>query len=212
MKRVLLTMLASYGAAFVMHAPRHVCANPMVAAPVMSLPLPLLATLDTANLAAASDSADDVATVLQKFQDSHAVLISIVTVIATRYVIYEARQRIEKPVMDKVTTKTVEALTPDSEQISPGQWAKLGLCVALDLAGDASAALPFVGEFTDAAYAPLEGALLVALFKSNLLAGFGFLEEILPFTDVVPTFSIGWALQNLWPTTPLAKGLGVTKE
>ena len=34
-----------------------------------------------------------------------------------------------------------------------------------------------------------------------------FLEEILPFTDVVPTFTISWCLKNLWPTTRLAKRL-----
>ena len=43
------------------------------------------------------------------------------------------------------------------------------------------------------------------------MSGFGFLEEILPFTDVVPTFCIGWCLQNLWPTTPMARRLGISK-
>jgi hypothetical protein len=83
----------------------------------------------------------------------------------------------------------------------------LALCVALDLAGDASELVPVLGEFTDIAYAPVEAALLQFLFKSNFISGFGFLEEILPFTDVVPTFSISWCLKNLWPTTPLARRL-----
>jgi hypothetical protein len=78
-----------------------------------------------------------------------------------------------------------------------------------DLAGDASELVPFLGEFTDVVYAPVEAALLVGLFKSNLIGGLGFIEEILPFTDVVPTFCIGWCLQNLWPTTPLARKLGI---
>ena len=44
-------------------------------------------------------------------------------------------------------------------------------------------------------------------FNSNALAGLGFVEEILPFTDVIPTFTISWCLATLWPTTPLARKL-----
>ena len=94
-----------------------------------------------------------------------------------------------------------------SERIEAGAWAKLALCVVLDLAGDASELIPFLGEFTDLGFAPVEAALIKALFQSNALAGIGFVEEILPFTDVVPTFTISWALQNVWPTTPLARKL-----
>ena len=170
-----------------------------------SEPSLLLTAADTVEAGSLADT-------LHKFQDSHAFLISIVVAIATRYIIGDVRRVVEKPVMDKVTEKAEEQLTPDTEEISAGAWAKLALCVTLDTVGDASAALPGLGELTDVAYAPLEGALIFALFKSQLLGGIGFLEEILPFTDVIPTFCIGWCLQNLWPTTPLAKGLGVTKE
>lgn len=40
-----------------------------------------------------------------------------------------------------------------------------------------------------------------------MIAGFGFLEEILPFTDVIPTFKLSWCLANLWPTTQLIQRL-----
>ena len=36
---------------------------------------------------------------------------------------------------------------------------------------------------------------------------FGFAEEILPFTDIIPTFTISWCLATLWPTTALARRL-----
>ena len=49
--------------------------------------------------------------------------------------------------------------------------------------------------------------MLKALFQSNTIAAFGFVEEILPFTDVIPTFTLSWCLATLWPTTPLAKRL-----
>ena len=108
---------------------------------------------------------------------------------------------------DLVSARVTEEMTPDTERLDAGQWAKLALCVALDLAGDASELVPVLGEFTDLGFAPVEAALIKALFNSNALAGIGFVEEILPFTDVVPTFTISWCLKNLWPTTPLARRL-----
>ena len=144
---------------------------------------------------------------LQAFQDSHAFIIGIIVAILSRALINEARYRIEKPVMDELGERAKSNLTPDTERIGGGQWSQLALCVALDLAGDASELIPFLGEFTDLAYAPVEAALLKGLFKSNLIAGFGFVEEILPFTDLVPTFTLSWCLSTLWPTTPLAKKL-----
>lgn len=146
---------------------------------------------------------------LEAFQQSHAFLISIMLAIATRLVILEIRRQVEKPVMDKLGEAAKEQLTPDTEQIGPVAWAQLVGCIALDLAGDASELIPFLGEFTDVAYAPVEAGLLYALFKSPLLGGLGFVEEILPFTDVVPTFCIGWCLQHLWPTTPVAQKMGI---
>ena len=45
--------------------------------------------------------------------------------------------------------------------------------------------------------------------RSPLLSGLGFIEEVLPFTDAVPTFCIGWCLQHLWPTTPVAQKMRI---
>ena len=146
------------------------------------------------------------------FQDSHAVLLSFIAFIIYRAVIQEARMRIEKPIMDEAGRRVAENLTPDTKKLDGEAYAKLAGCILLDLAGDASELVPFLGEFTDVAFAPAEAAIIFAIFKSPLLSGIGFVEEILPFTDVVPTFCIGWCLQNLWPTTPAAKALGIKKE
>ena len=151
----------------------------------------------------------DIAQTLENFQQSHAFLISILVAILTRYIISEIRARVEKPVMDQAAQKMTEGLTPDTEQIQVGAWAQLVVCILMDLAGDASELIPILGEFTDVAFAPIEAAALFALFKSPLIGGLGFVEEILPFTDVVPTFTISWCLQNVWPTTPFAQKLGI---
>ena len=67
-------------------------------------------------------------------------------------------------------------MTPDADQIDFVQWAKLAACIGLDLAGDASELIPFLGEFTDVAFAPVEAALVFSLFKSPLLSGIGFVS------------------------------------
>ena len=150
----------------------------------------------------------DFASDFTSFQDSHAILISILLAIVYRIVIREVRYKFEKPVMDELGNKVKKSLTPDQDSIDWGTAApKLIGCILLDLAGDASELIPVLGEFTDVAYAPIEAGLLKALFQSNLIAGFGFVEEILPFTDIIPTFTLSWCLSTLWPTTPIAKKL-----
>jgi len=39
-------------------------------------------------------------------------------------------------------------------------------------------------------YAPLETFLLSQLFQSTAVSGIGFVEEALPFTDVLPTATL----------------------
>jgi len=62
-----------------------------------------------------------------------------------------------------------------------------------------SIALDVIGMFTffpiDLAWAPIAGLLLVKMYKGTKgkVAGIiGFLEEIIPFSDVIPTFTIMW--------------------
>ncbi|MCK6609254.1 MAG: hypothetical protein L6Q46_13290, partial [Flavobacterium sp.] len=48
---------------------------------------------------------------------------------------------------------------------------------------------------TDLFWAPISAILLIVMFKGTAgkLAGvFGFIEELLPFVDVIPTFTITW--------------------
>ena len=54
---------------------------------------------------------------------------------------------------------------------------------------------PVFGEVTDIFWAPISAILLMVMFKGTAgkLAGvFGFIEELLPFVDVIPTFTITW--------------------
>lgn len=75
----------------------------------------------------------------------------------------------------------------------------LGLCILLDAIGMLTFTIPGVGEFGDILWAPLSAIIFFKIFggKMGLFGGaFSFLEEILPFTDIIPTFSISWYLKK----------------
>lgn len=75
----------------------------------------------------------------------------------------------------------------------------LALCIGLDLIGMASFSIPFIGEFSDIIWAPLSAVIYFSLFggKIGLIGGaFSFLEELLPFTDILPTFTLSWLIRK----------------
>ena len=81
---------------------------------------------------------------------------------------------------------------------SKQQPPSLAVCLLLDFIGYASFSLPFLGEITDILWAPVSGMLFYKMFGGKigvLGGGFAFLEELLPFTDFIPTFSIAWAIK-----------------
>lgn len=69
----------------------------------------------------------------------------------------------------------------------------------MDLLGMANYVIPFFGEFEDIPWAPISGFVFYKLFggKFGLFGGvFDFLEEILPFTDFIPSFTIAWFIRK----------------
>ena len=71
----------------------------------------------------------------------------------------------------------------------------LVLSLLFDFIGMVSYFVPVFAEVTDLVWAPISGILLVVMFKGTAgkLAGvFGFIEELLPFVDVIPTFTLTW--------------------
>jgi hypothetical protein len=74
----------------------------------------------------------------------------------------------------------------------------LAACILLDIIGYASFSLPILGEFSDLVWAPVSAFLFYKLFGGKMGffgGGFNFLEELLPFTDFIPTFTIAWAMR-----------------
>lgn len=75
----------------------------------------------------------------------------------------------------------------------------IGICILMDLVGMLSYALPAIGETFDLVWAPISGLVFYKLFGGRLgiIGGvLDFLEEILPFTDVIPSFTIAWFIRK----------------
>lgn len=70
---------------------------------------------------------------------------------------------------------------------------KLALCLLLDAVGCISFTLPLIGEFSDIIWAPIAAIISYKMFgekRGKYTALTTFSEEILPFTDIIPSFTI----------------------
>ena len=68
-------------------------------------------------------------------------------------------------------------------------------CVLMDMIGYATYAIPLFGELADIIWAPFSAAIFYASFGGwkGALGGFGnLIEELLPGTDIIPSFTIMW--------------------
>ena len=75
----------------------------------------------------------------------------------------------------------------------------IALCIILDLIGMASYLIPALGEFSDVIWAPISGYLFFKLFggRFGVIGGvLNFLEEIIPYTDIIPSFTIAWFIKK----------------
>lgn len=84
------------------------------------------------------------------------------------------------------------------------KYKRLIKCVILDAIGMASYAIPVI----DLIWAPVAAAISFRMFgerKGKYTAFFTFIEEILPATDIIPSFTIFWFLFDFL-------GLGKQKE
>jgi len=80
------------------------------------------------------------------------------------------------------------------------QQPSLIFCVLMDLLGYATYAVPLLGEIGDVFWAPISSIIFFATFGGwkGVLGGFGnFVEELLPGTDFIPSFTIMWVIQNM---------------
>jgi hypothetical protein len=71
----------------------------------------------------------------------------------------------------------------------------LFLGILFDAIGMLSFTVPLVGEFSDVIWAPIAAYLMTRMYKGTAGKVGGvvtFLEEIFPFTDFIPSFTLMW--------------------
>jgi hypothetical protein len=76
----------------------------------------------------------------------------------------------------------------------------LFLGLLFDAIGMLSFTVPFIGEFSDVIWAPVAGYLMTRMYKGSVgkVGGvLAFMEEILPFSDFIPTFTLTW-IYSYW--------------
>lgn len=72
---------------------------------------------------------------------------------------------------------------------------KLYKGIFYDLVGMATMAIPVIGPFLDMAWAPVAASKMNKMYpgkKGKLASVLVFIEEILPFTDIIPSFTLMW--------------------
>ncbi len=97
---------------------------------------------------------------------------------------------------DQVSGKVAQASQiADSAHkgVSAMLWLELVVCVSLDVAGVTSYFFEF-GEVSDTVFAFVNAFVIELFFDWPAMALIGFWEEILPFTDIVPTATLAWIL------------------
>ena len=78
---------------------------------------------------------------------------------------------------------------------SSNKQRNLYIGILLDIVGMLTYLVPFFGEFADTFWAPLSAYILSQMYKGIIGKVGGiieFLEEILPFSDFIPTFTLTW--------------------
>ncbi len=69
----------------------------------------------------------------------------------------------------------------------------------MDLIGMFTYLVPGVGEFADIVWAPVSAFIFYKMFGGRIgLIGsvLNFVEEALPFTDAIPSFTIAWLVRK----------------
>lgn len=84
-----------------------------------------------------------------------------------------------------------------------------------DVVGMATMAIPLVGPFLDIAWAPYAAKQMSEMYpgkKGKIASVLVFIEEILPFTDFVPSFTLMWLYTFVWKKEPMENEIIIEAE
>lgn len=83
----------------------------------------------------------------------------------------------------------------DLNVVEDNRMSKLLTGLILDGIGMISFSIPLIGEFSDVIWAPIAAIIMARMYKGRVgkVAGvLTFIEEIIPFTDIIPSFTLTW--------------------
>ena len=83
------------------------------------------------------------------------------------------------------------------------KYQKLLLGILFDIIGYASFIIPGLAELTDIVWAPASAYLMTKMYKGNkgkIAAVISFVEEAMPWLDVLPTFTFMWLYTYVFTT------------
>ena len=96
------------------------------------------------------------------------------------------------------TSASARASSPVTRSLlTPATVSTLLVSILLDLLGDSSYALPFLGDASDVLFAPISGIILYKLYGSNVVTALNVVEELLPGADFIPTGTLAWYCKNV---------------
>ena len=72
----------------------------------------------------------------------------------------------------------------------------LGNCLKMDAIGMVSYLIPGIGEAVDFIWALIAGVIFYKWFHTAIGAAGSIAEEVLPFTDIIPSFTLGYYFIN----------------
>ncbi|WP_125719411.1 hypothetical protein [Flavobacterium ustbae] len=93
----------------------------------------------------------------------------------------------------------------DLEVVEDNRMSKLLIGLVLDGIGMISFSIPFLGEFSDVVWAPIAAIIMAKMYKGRVgkvASVLTFLEEIIPFTDVIPSFTLTWIYTYFFTRQP----------
>ncbi|WP_193844881.1 hypothetical protein [Flavobacterium hungaricum] len=79
--------------------------------------------------------------------------------------------------------------------VEDDKMSKLIIGLILDGIGMISFTIPLLGEFSDVIWAPIAAFIMTRMYKGRVgkaASVLTFLEEALPFTDFIPSFTLTW--------------------
>lgn len=87
--------------------------------------------------------------------------------------------------------------------------------ILYDAIGMATYAIPVAGPFLDLIWAPYASKLISEMYpgkKGKIASVIVFIEEILPGTDIIPTFTLMWLYTFVWSKDKSPKEIIIEAE